>query len=89
MGGAGRGELITAQEHAGHWVVRVALCMPRFVLYILISVVLTVHFLCCSVKLPLSQPTSFAFFFRFASPPQGGEAIEQPRGPLLLARAKP
>uniref|UniRef100_A0A8C3JBI1 SP-RING-type domain-containing protein n=1 Tax=Calidris pygmaea TaxID=425635 RepID=A0A8C3JBI1_9CHAR len=22
--------------------------------------------LCCSVKLPLSQPTSFAFFFRFS-----------------------
>ena len=41
-----------------------------FCIYFLDTV--TVPFLCCSVKLPLSQPTSFDFLFWFPSPPQRG-----------------
>ena len=52
-------------------------CSVHFavVLYILLIafVVVTVCFVCCSVKLPLSQPMSFAFFFPFSSPPQWWE----------------
>jgi len=69
-------KLIVAQEHAGHWAVRVALCILLFAFYILrISItVVTVCFICCSVKLPLPQLTIFfAFFFSFSSPPQQGE----------------
>ena len=65
-----------AGEPAGHQAVRVALCIPLFVSYILlfsVIIVVTVRFLCCSVKLSLSPPTSFAFSFPFSSPPQRGE----------------
>jgi len=51
-----RGKGVTTQEKAGHWAVRVALCISLFVLYILLIsiVVVTVPFVYCSVKLPLS-----------------------------------
>jgi len=47
---------MVAREHSGHQVVRVALCILLFVLCILlISVIaVTVRFVCCSIKLPLS-----------------------------------
>ena len=62
------------------------------VLYILFisTVAVTVLFLCCSIKLPLSQPTNFAFFVLFSSHPTGGKGvIERLCGPLLQAVAKP
>jgi len=63
--GAGQGgKLNAAEERTGHRVVRVALCISLFVLCILLIsvIVVTVPFLCCSVKLPLSLPTSFCLF---------------------------
>jgi len=52
----GQGKSISAQELLGHQEVRVAPCIPLFVLYILLIsvIVVAVCFLCCSVKLPLS-----------------------------------
>jgi len=52
----GKGKSITARERAGHGEVRVAPCISLFVFYILfLSIdVVTVHFICCSAKLPLS-----------------------------------
>ena len=62
-----------------------------FVLYILLIsiVVVTIHFVCCCVKLPLSWLTSPCLFLSILLliPRQGG-AIEWPLGPLLLATAK-
>jgi len=50
----------------------VALCIPLFLYIGLISiVVVAVRFLCRSVKLPLSRPTSFPFFCN--SPPHPSE----------------
>jgi len=62
------------RECVARWAVRVALCISLFVLYIFLInvIVVTVHFVSCSVKLPLSQTTSFAFFFPFSSPLQEG-----------------
>jgi len=50
--------------------VRAALCVLLFVLCIplICIVVVPVPFVCCSVKLPLCQPTSFCLF-PFHSPP--------------------
>jgi len=55
------------------WVVRFVLCIPIFC----IVVVVTVPFVCCSVKLPLSQPTSFCLFLSILLPPRlgGGAAM--------------
>jgi len=68
------GKLNTARECAGHWVVRVAPCITLLILYIILlnTIVVTVHFLCCSFKLSLSWHTTFAFFFPLSSPPQRG-----------------
>jgi len=53
-------------------------------------IVATVHFLCCSVKLSLSQPKSFAFFLPIlVLTPAEGRMIEQLCSPLLPARTKP
>jgi len=81
-GGAGR-------ECSGHE--RVALCIPLFLAILLISIIaVTVHFLCCSVKLSLSHPMSFAYFLLYLLPtPAGGGAIKQLHGSLLLASTKP
>ena len=62
-------------------------CLVLYILLISIIVV-TVLFLCCSVKLSFYRLMSFAFFFPFSSPAAEG-VIEQPHGPLLLAGAKP
>ena len=53
------------------WSVRAALSAGCFVLCIplICIIVVTVPFVCCSVKLPLSRPTSF---FPFSSAPQWG-----------------
>jgi len=51
-----------------------------FLLYILLMciAVITVRFVCCSVKLPLSQPTSFCLFLSILLPtPAGAGATEQ------------
>jgi len=73
------GKAVAAQEHAGHWAVRVALYVSLFVLYIfLISiVVVTVPFVYCSVKLPLSPSVRFCLFLAILLPtPVGGGAAE-------------
>jgi len=68
------GRWITAQEHAGHRVVREFSEYSLDFLYILTSIiVVSVHFLCYSVKLSLSWPMSFAFFFPFFSLHKWGE----------------
>jgi len=73
---------------SGWWV---ALCIPLFVLYILLIhiAVITVCFICCSVKLTLSQSMSFCLFLSILLPtPVVGGPIEWLRGPLLLATVK-
>jgi len=61
---------VAAWKCAGHRVLRVALCISLFVLCILIIsiVVVAVHFVCCSDRLPLSRSTSF-LPVSFHSPP--------------------
>ena len=60
--------------------VRAALCVLLFVLCILICiVVVTVPFVSCSVKLPLSRPTSFCLFLSILlHTPAGGGAAAWP-----------
>jgi len=86
-GGAGQGgKGIAARERVGCGAVRVALCILLFVLYIILIGIIdvTVHLICCSVKLPLSRPVSFCLFLSILLPtPVGGVATERPRGPLL------
>jgi len=82
-----------ARECTGHRVVRVALCISTklFVLYILLisAVVVTVHFFCYSVKLPLSRPMSFCCLLSILpSTPAGQGGIERMCGPLLPITAK-
>ena len=89
MGALGSGKAVAARERTGHRVVRAALCILLFVLYILLIsiVVVTVHFIFCSVKLPLSRPTSFCLFLSILLPtPATGGAIERPRGPVASHR---
>jgi len=84
------GQGIAAQEQAGHWAVRRLCCvfLPLCILCIIIVVILL--FFCCSVKLSLSQPTSFAFSFQFCSPSHhGGRPSEQLHDSLLPGGAKP
>ena len=69
----GRGQLhLGCTLGIGQWE-RVPLCIPLFLYILLFSIGVTVCFLRCSVKLPLSWPMSFAFFFPFCSAPQQGE----------------
>jgi len=64
------------------WVVRFVLCF-----LLICTVVLTVPFVCCSVKLPLSRPTSFLpLFFPFSSAPRQGEG--RPRGAFVAGRCQ-
>jgi len=53
------------------WVVRFVSCFPLFCI-----VVVAVPFVCCSVKLPLSRPTSFCLFLPIllCTPAGGGAA---------------
>ena len=74
-GELGSGKAVVAWERTWWRVVRVALCVLLFVLCILLIriVVVTVPFVCCSVKLPLSQPTIFLpVSFYSPSHPSGG-----------------
>jgi len=61
------------------WSWRVALWVVQFVLCFLLIciVVVTVPFVCCSVKLPLSLPTSFCLFLSILlhTPVGGGVAV--------------
>jgi len=83
LGDARVGEVITAPECSGHWAVGVALCVSLFVLSVLlVSIVITVGFIYCGVKLSLSQPMRF-LPFSFHSPPhpsggRGGRAATWP-----------
>jgi len=56
LGELGGGKSVEAWKRAGHRVVRVALCVSLFVFYILLIciVVITVHFIYCPAKLPVS-----------------------------------
>jgi len=72
-------------------VVRVAVCVLLFVLCILLVciVVVTVSFVCCSAKLPLSRPTNpavFACFFSIllCTPAGGGGGGEGRQGNRLV-----
>jgi len=89
--GSWPGEVGHSSEHAGHRAVRVDLCISLFVLYILhISiVVVTAPYVCCSVKLPLSQLMSF-FPFSFHSPPHpsGVRGDRAASWPYVAAMAK-
>ena len=74
----------------------VALCITGFVYSFISTVVVVVISLCCSSKLPLSQPSRFQGFFSFLSSISplshrrgAGGVSEQPRGPLLPAGLKP
>ena len=71
------GSLITAQECAGHWAVRESCSV--YLLVLICIIVVTVRFLHCSVKLSLSWPTNFAFFFRFSSLLRRGEGWQSNR----------
>jgi len=54
-------------ERLSLWVVRSVLCF-----HLICIVVVTVPFVCCSVKLPLSRPTSFCLFLSILRTPVGG-----------------
>jgi len=87
-GGAGWQEInCGSRACTGQWVVRVALCILQFVLCfpLICIIVVTVPSVFCSVKLPLSQPTSFSLFLSFlhSTPVRGGE-VERPRGPIAV-----
>jgi len=84
MLGSGAGELgsgnsLAARERAAAvrsrraalWVVRFVLCFPLFCI-----VIVPVPSVCCSVKLPLSRPTSFCLFLSILlhTPAGGGVA---------------
>ena len=82
------GRLVVAQEHMEHRAPRVALCISHFVWYILFVsiIVVTVCFICCSVKLPLPWPTSFCLFLSILlHSPVGEGMIERPCGALSPA----
>jgi len=70
-----QGKFITAQECTGHRVVRVALSILLFILYILlISIVIaTVLFVCCSIKVPLCKTHEFYLFLSILLPSPEGE----------------
>jgi len=58
-------------ERAALWVVRFVLCF-----LLICIVVVTVPFVCCSVELPLSRPTSFCLFLPILlRTPAGGGAV--------------
>jgi len=78
-GGAERQELSCGSGALAHrsgpgerglWVVWFVLC------FLLICIVVTVPFVCCSVKLPLARPTSFCLFpsILLRAPTGGGAA---------------
>jgi len=87
MLGSGGGELGGGKTHSrlgsmqGRLFRKAALWVVRFVLCFLLTciVVVTVPFVCSSVKLPLSQPTSFCLFLSILlRTPVGGGAAAWP-----------
>ena len=82
----GRNSLVAQEGAAPVWSMRAALWVVRFVLcFLLICIfVVPVPFVYCSVKLPLSRPTSFCLFLSILlrTPAERG-AVK------LLAAAKP
>ena len=64
VGGAVRRDSLAAEERAVPVLSRREGLLCEFVSYFLLIciVVVTVPFVCCSVKLPLSRPTSFCLF---------------------------
>jgi len=89
VGGAGQG--VSRGSGAGRALgVNVALSISLFVLYILLTVLLLLLLASFAVllKCPYLSPRVFATFFPFSLHPAEGEAVEQPRAPLLLATAK-
>jgi len=84
-GGRG-GNSLAARERAAPVLSERAGLLCEFVSYFLLTciVVVTVASVCCSVKLPLSRPTSFLpVFFPFSSAPRQGEG--QPRGTFVAS----
>jgi len=78
-GEPGGGNSLVAPERAvAVWSGRAALWVVQFVLCFLLFciVVVAIPFVCCSVKLPLSQPTSFCLFLSIllCTPAGGGAA---------------
>ena len=71
-GGASQSTVITAWEQARHWAVKNLHHVFLDLHILFISIIVISLFLCCSAKLSLSQPMSFAFFFQFSSSPHGG-----------------
>ena len=85
-GELGSGKAVVAWERTWWRVVRVALCVLLFVLCILLTsiVVVTVPFVCYSVKLPLSSPMNFCLLLSIFLPTSvGGGAVLQPRGSFV------
>ena len=82
--GAGRGEV-----NHGLGVRRASGCESCSMcsLVLITTGVVTVRFLCCSIEPSLSQPTSFAFFFRFSSPPHraAGTTAEPKNQPMSVS----
>jgi len=68
------GKAVAAQKRTGHRAVRVALCIPLFVLYILLIriVVVTVYFVCCSVTALILTHQFLPFSFHSPPHPRGG-----------------
>ena len=80
MLGSGGGRWAVAWERVALWVVQFVLC------FLICIVVVTVPFVCCSVKLPLSRATSFCLFLSILlHTPAGGEG--QLRGAFVAGRS--
>jgi len=74
----------SAQRQSGRaslWVVRFVLCF-----LLICIVVVTVLFVCCSVKLPLSRPTSICLFLSILLHTLLGEV--RPRGAFVASRSQ-
>jgi len=76
------GSVRQRSRRAALWVVRFVLCFP-----LICIVVVPVPFVCCSVKLPLSQPTSFCLFLSILLRTPEGEG--RPRSTSVAGAAKP
>jgi len=89
VGGRRGGNSLAAWEGSAAVRSESAVLFCRFVLYIPLFciVVVTVPSVCCSVKLPLSLPTSFCLF-SFHSPPRPGGGRGGCVALLLLAAAE-
>ena len=84
------GKAVAAQKHVGHWAVRVAICISLLVLYIFVIsiVVVTVLFICCSVKLHSFRPMSFPVFLPFLSHPSRGRGDRATAWPFVASHGQ-